>query len=313
MNTTFRTYFCISDEVAHALSGKQPIVALESTVISHGLPYPVNRALGENMELTVRKTGAIPATIAVLDGLIHIGVSSIDLERLAQASSMHKISSRDIGVAIANKWSGGTTVAATLFAANAVDIRVFATGGIGGVHRLIGQEIHCRTIDISADLPQLSRTPMIVVCAGAKAILDLPATLEYLETWSIPVVGYQTDKFPAFYTLESGLNLTVRANSARDVVDIAYSHWKIGMNSAVLVANPPPEHTSLPADLVEEAIKKSLNQAQEQGISGQAVTPFLLQRVNELTGGDSLQANIELLVNNAYLAGEIAVEFCARQ
>ena len=251
------------------------------------------------MEEIVRQEGAAPATIGVIDGKIHIGLEPEKVATLVASSNLRKISRRDYGPAIAQAASGGTTVAGTLIAAHAAEISVFATGGIGGVHRHV-------PFDISADLPQLARTPLVVVCAGAKAILDLPATLEYLETLGVPVIGYQTDEFPAFYSVESGLPVSARADSPEDVAAIANAHWGLGLDSAVLVAVPPPEDVALPAGQVQGAIEQALAEAQEQDVRGQAVTPFLLARVSELTGEASLQANLGLLHKNARVAARIA-------
>ncbi len=283
-----------------------PVVALESTVITHGLPYPQNKQLAEDMENEVRRLSVVPATIAVVDGKVHIGVQPPDLERLARGESVHKISSRDFAPAIAQKWDGGTTVAGTMLAAQAAGIRVFATGGIGGVHRRIGVGTSAAPMDISADLPQLARTPMIVVCAGAKAILDLEATLEYLETFAVPVVGYETGDFPAFYSRSSGLKASARADSPEEVVEIARAHWEMGMQSAVLVTVPPPEDVALSHEDVDGAIEQALQDAAHQNVRGQEVTPFLLQRMTEITSGASLQANLGLLRNNARVAAVIA-------
>ncbi len=299
--------FQLTEEVARSLSMQWPVVALELTAITHGLPYPDNLALARDMESDVRSLGITPATIAVLDGTIQVGVLPEQLERLALAIGMHKISVREFGPAVAQKWSGGTTVAGTMLAASMTGIRVFATGGIGGVHRNLSTS-HSQLIDISADLQMLARTPMIVVCAGAKAILDLPATLEYLETFSVPVAGYQTDEFPAFYSRTSGLQTSVRVDSAVEVVELARAHWGLGLQSAVLIANPLPEEIALPAGKVDGAIEQALHDAEVQNVRGQRVTPFLLRPVAELTGGASLQANLALLRNNARLAAEIAVE-----
>ena len=301
-------HFFVSDEVATALSSQQPIVALESTVITHGLPYPQNRQLAKEMEAEIRLCGVVPATIAMIDGNVLIGIEENALDRLAQDSNMFKISSRDIGAAIAKGRSGGTTVAATMYIAYKAGIRVFATGGIGGVHRQVGRDKFQQTWDISADLPELSKTPLIVICAGAKAILDLRATLEYLETWGIPVVGYGVDEFPAFYALSSGLRLGLRAESSADVVSIARAHWGIGMESAILVANPPPEATALSYEQIDAAVQQALREAADQNITGQQVTPFLLKCMSELTHGSSLQSNLSLLKNNARVAAGIAVE-----
>jgi pseudouridine-5'-phosphate glycosidase len=296
------------DEVARALNIGLPVVALESTVITHGLPYPQNVALANDMEVEVRAGEAVPATVAVLGGQIRVGLRKDELERLGQGKDVHKISTRDFAPAIAKGWDGGTTVAGTLLAAQRVGIRVFATGGIGGVHRTVGP---ARTFnhDVSADLLALSQIPLIVVCAGAKAILDLPATLEYLETYAVPVVGYATDEFPAFYSASSGLPVSARAETPQEVASIARAHWDLGMPGAVLVVQPPPPEVALPPEAVDGAIQQALQEAEEGELRGQAVTPFLLERVSELTHGSSLQANLGLLRNNARLAAQIAQQF----
>jgi len=292
----------LADEVAHARAANAPIVALETTVVTHGLPKPDNLNLARDMEAQVRARGATPATIGVLNGQIHIGMTPQQLAQLADARPLRKISRRDFAIAIARQESGGTTVAGTMIAAHAAGIRVFATGGIGGGHR-------GAPFDISADLQELSRTPVIVVCAGAKSILDLPATLEVLETLGVPVVGYQTDEFPAFYARSSGLPLTMHADTPQEVAAIAKAHWNLGLGSAILVTVPPPAETALPAGEMEAAVDQALADAQEQGIRGQAVTPFLLARVSELTGRASLRANLDLLLNNARVAAEIAAAY----
>lgn len=277
-----------------------PLVALESTVLTHGLPYPQNLQLAKDMEAEVRQHGAIPATISVLEGIIQIGLSDEQLEFLVQAEGLRKVSRRDFGPTIAKRGSGGTTVAGTLIVAHAAGIQVFATGGIGGVHRQ-------PAFDVSADLPELARTPVVVVCAGAKAILDLPATVEYLETLGVPVVGYQTDEFPAFYSRSSGLTVSVRADTPEEVAEIAQTHRGLGLDSAILVTVPPPSESALPAGVVEQAIMQALQEAEGKNVRGQAVTPFLLARVSDLTGQSSLEANLALLLNNARVAAEIAV------
>jgi pseudouridine-5'-phosphate glycosidase len=292
-------YLRVAEEVARALDNSVPVVALESTVITHGLPYPENMRIANEMESEIRRLGSVPATIALLDGLVQVGVNTVQLEKLAHAQGVQKISRRDFGPALALGWSGGTTVAGTMAAARAVGIRVFATGGIGGVHRM-------PAYDISADLPELARTPMVVICAGAKAILDLDATLEYLETASVPVIGYQTEEFPAFYSRSSGLKVSARVDTPVEIVQIAQAHWAMGSGSAVLVVNPPPEKSALSKEVVENAVKRALVQAEAQGVRGQAVTPFLLERVSALTEGVSLQANLDLLLNNARLGAMVA-------
>lgn len=293
----------IHPEIRAALDAGQAIVALESTVITHGLPFPENLELAASMEAEVRLAGALPATIAALDGQIYVGLTAAQLERLAQEKGLVKISGRDLASVVFHRRSGGTTVAATMIVASSVGIRVFATGGIGGVHRQA-------PFDISADLIELSRCPMVVVCAGAKAILDLPATLEVLETLGVPVVGYQVDEFPAFYSRSSGLPVSVRVDSAAEAAALAIAHWKIGMNSAILLTQPPPEAESVPAEAIQIAIDQALEELQARQIRGQGVTPFLLQRVSELTGGLSLRANLALLRNNARLAAQVALALC---
>ena len=291
----------LSTEITRALNLGAPIVALESTVITHGLPQPQNLELARNMEKNVRDAGAVPATVALLDGKIRLGLSDEELVRLSESASTLKVSHRDFATAIVKKVNGGTTVAGTMLAANMTGIKVFATGGIGGVHKE-------SSFDISTDLKALAETPMIVVCAGAKAILDLPATLEYLETMGVPVVGYQTDEFPAFYSRESGLNVSARLDSPKEIADFAKAHWSLGLKSAVLVTNPVPEAEAISQSKMEPIIAKASAEAIDKGIHGQALTPFLLGRISELTKGKSLKANLALLLNNARLAAEISKE-----
>lgn len=302
----------ISPDVTRAMDLGLPVVALESAVITHGLPFPENLNLAEQMEYEIRNLGAAPATIAVLDGFIHVGLTSDHHQRLSSREGMRKISSRDLGPAVANRLSGGTTVAATMLAAHSAGLKVFATGGIGGVHHDISGRRQF-PMDISADLPVLASTPIIVVCAGAKAILDLVATVEYLETWGVPVVGYGTDDFPAFYCRESGLKTSARADNPAQVVTIARTHWALGMKSAILLVVPPPVETALPVPVVEEAVRRALLEARDARQRGQNVTPFLLSRVAELTGGDSLRANISLLLNNARVAAEVARQLAVQK
>lgn len=299
MHPKLKGYLKISPDVTRAQAAGSPIVALESTVITHGLPYPENIKLALDMESEVRRGGAVPATIAVLEGKIHVGLTNEQLEFLAGSPDLHKASPRDFSRMLIMDESGGTTVAGTIFIAHLVDIKVFATGGIGGVHRQPPG-------DVSADLPQLAQTPVVVVCSGAKAILDIPATLEYLETHGVPVVGYQTEEFPAFYSASSGLPTSIKVDSAEQILEIAAAHWQLGMKSAVLVANPAPGELALMEDELKGAIEQALEEADREGIMGQDVTPFLLKRVSELTGKKSLQANLGLLLNNARLAAEIA-------
>lgn len=295
-----RAQFVRSEEVEKARLGHKPIVALESTVITHGLPWPENLDLALSMERTVRENGAVPATIAILDGQVRVGLSGDELEALSKATGVRKVSVRDFGPVIGKGLSGGTTVAATMFVAEKTGIKVFATGGIGGVHR-------DAPYDVSADLPQLGRSPVVVVCAGAKSILDIPKTAEYLETQGVPVIGYQTDAFPAFYSVDSGLRVEFRADTALEAAQIAEAHWNLGLRSGVLLVVPPPAATAVPIDRIEEVIKQALAQAVEADIHGSAMTPFLLARVKELSGGDSLRANLALLLNNAAVAAQVAV------
>lgn len=288
-----------SDEFKKVAEISAPVVALESTVLTHGLPRPQNLQLAQDMERAVREEGAMPATVGFLDGRLHIGLEDGQLERLANEENVLKVGPRDFATVIAKKLCGGTTVAGTMLACKHAGIKVFATGGIGGVHRE-------SNFDISADLQALATIPMIVVCAGAKAILDLPATLEYLETMSVPVVGYGTDEFPAFYSRESGLDVSVRLDSPQEIVRFAQAHWEAGLQSAVLVANPLPETEAVPRSEMEPYIRQANREAHEKGIHGKEVTPFLLQRINELTNGKSMKANLALLLNNARLAARIA-------
>jgi len=298
--------FALSKELIQAHQIQAPVVALESAVITHGLPRPENLNLARGMEAVARENGARPATVALFEGKIHVGMSDRAVETLSNMDDVHKISLRDLALAIARGWSGGTTVAATLFAASQVGIKVFATGGIGGVHR-------GAPFDISADLQQLGKTPMIVVCAGAKSILDLPATREVLETQGVPVIGYQTDEFPAFYARESGLPVDQRVETPGEVAQIAQAHWEAGLRTAILLVAPPPAESAMPADLIESVIETALEEAAAAGIHGSATTPFLLGRVSQLTQGDSLSANIALLRNNAKIAAQVAVSMQTAQ
>ena len=277
-----------------------PLLALESTVITHGLPRPQNLQLARAMERTVRENGAMPITIALLDGEVHIGLTDAELERLANEQNPRKVSRRDFATAILKKECGGTTVAGTMFVAHRAGIKVFATGGIGGVHEV-------GTLDISTDLQALADTPMLVVCAGAKAILDLPATLEYLETMAVPVIGYGTDEFPAFYSRHSGLSISARLDSPEEIVAFAKTHWELGMKSAILVCQPLSPEEEIPQERIDGAIRQARSEAHAQGIHGQALTPFLLARLSELTEDASLKANLALLLNNARLGARIAL------
>jgi len=290
-----------SEEVRQALDNQQPIVGLETAVVTHGLPYPTNIELAEAMENLIREEGAVPATVGVLGGKAQIGMNPADIQLLSQDRDVIKVSRRDFSRAALKKLNGGTTVAGTITALHKAGIEVFATGGIGGVHRNAPN-------DISADLYTMAQTPVIVVCAGAKSILDLPATLETLETLSVPVVGYQTSTFPAFYARSSGLPVTAQVEDPEDAAVLARAHWEMGVNSAVLLAVPAPLEDALPDKVMQEAVDKALQDAGEHNIHGQEVTPFLLNRVSELTGKSSMKANLGLLLNNARIAARVAVE-----
>jgi pseudouridine-5'-phosphate glycosidase len=290
--------FKLSKEVAEAGQRGKPIVALESTVITHGLPRPQNLSLARDLEAIVRDEGAVPATIAVLDGRICVGLEATELERFATDESARKLSNRDLAAAVTDGASGGTTVAATLRIAAMAGIRVFATGGIGGVHR-------SSQWDISADLAELAQQTMLLVCAGVKAILDLEATLERLETLGVPVIGYQTNEFPAFYSVSSDLPVSAKVDDPKEVASLVRAHWELG-GRGLLLAVPPPAESSLPREEVENWIAMSLAESDAQNIGGQAISPFLLKRVSELSGGRSLQANLALLKNNAKVAARVA-------
>ena len=297
--TGFEELIIRSNEIKRAMGISLSVVALESTVLTHGLPRPQNLQLAHDMEHAVRAEGATPATIAFLDGSLHVGLSESEIERLANERNVYKVGPRDFATVMSHHGCGGTTVAGTMFACKHANIKIFATGGIGGVHRE-------SAFDISADLQALASIPMIVVCAGAKAILDLPATLEYLETMSVPVVGYGTDEFPAFYSRESGLDVSVRLDTPQEIVDFARAHWSTGLQSAVLVANPVPAMEAIPQSEMEPIIEQASREARDKKIHGQKLTPFLLQRISDLTRGRSMRANLSLLLNNARLAAQIA-------
>ncbi|SVA95851.1 uncharacterized protein METZ01_LOCUS148705, partial [marine metagenome] len=278
-----------------------PVVALESTIISHGMPFPQNLETALEVERIIRKEGAIPATIAVVEGRIKIGLSNLELEQFAQGTKTVKVSSRDLPLALSQKQDGGTTVAATMICSRMAGISVFVTGGIGGVHR--GSE---KTMDISGDLMELSRTNVAVVCAGIKSILDIPRTLEYLETQGVPVIGYRTDEFPAFYTTTSGYSVQSRINTAEEIARCMKVKWELGLDGGLVIANPVLPEDAMDEVVIEEAIAKSLKEASEKGIDGKAVTPFLLERISQLTDGESLKTNIALVFNNALLGAKIA-------
>lgn len=279
--------------------GINTFLALESTVIAHGLPYPQNVETAREMEAVARTHGVEPRTIAVIGGVIRVGLTDAELVHLAQASGVMKLARRDMAIALAQKRDGATTVSATMLLAHRAGIRVFATGGVGGVHR-------GNPGDVSADLLELTMTPVVVVCAGVKAILDLPATLEFLETHSVPVLGYQTDEFPAFYSRSSGLSVQARVDSAADAAKIIRAHWEMGNRGGLLVCAPIPPEDEIPRQVIEPFIERALHDASEQKVVGNAVTPFLLRRLDEITVGKSVRANIALLKNNVAVGAEIA-------
>jgi pseudouridine-5'-phosphate glycosidase len=298
----------ISPEVAAALGAGKPVVALESTIITHGMPYPQNLDMARRVEATVRAKGAVPATIALMGGRLAVGLDETGLERLArEGKSAAKASRRDMGPLLAAKTLAGTTVATTMQIAALAGIEIFATGGIGGVHR--GAE---QSFDISADLLELARTPVAVVCAGAKSILDIAKTLEVLETNGVPVLGYRTAEFPAFFTRTSGFSVDHRMESVEEIALVMAVQRKLGMTNGVLIANPIPEADSLDAAAIEGRISEAVAQAERDGVSGKALTPYLLQRIFELTEGRSLEANIALVLNNASVAAELAVAVSRR-
>ncbi|KKC32634.1 pseudouridine-5'-phosphate glycosidase [Devosia psychrophila] len=302
-----KSYLSISPEVKKALAEGKPVVALESTIITHGMPYPQNLEMATNVEQVIRDNGAVPATIAIMDGRFCVGVSGEDLERLAQTGgTAAKASRRDVSALLVKGEIAGTTVATTMQIASLAGIHVFATGGIGGVHR--GAE---DTFDISADLEELSRTPVCVVCAGAKSILDIAKTLEVLETNGVPVLGYGTDDFPAFWARQSGHKVDHRFDDVADIAKVVAMQADLGMGG-VLVANPIPEADALDPAAIEARIAEAIRGAEQEGISRKALTPFLLKRIFELTDGNSLVANIALVENNAKVAAGIAVALAAR-
>ena len=298
--------FVLNNEMNRALAGNRAIVALETTVVTHGLPHPQGVEAALLLEDDVRANGAVPATIGVWDGAVHVGITRDELTALAEAKDVTKLNLSNFAATLSAGRPGSTTVAATMFAAHLAGISVFATGGIGGVHR--GAEL---TGDVSADLTELAQTPVAVVSAGAKAILDLPRTLEMLETLSVPVIGYGTDEFPAFYSRGSGLKLAARADTPDAVARILAARWRLPQSGGVLVANPIPAADEIPAAAIEGRIRGAMSQAERAGVSGKEVTPFLLARIRDLTDGESQRANVALVYNNARLAADIAVAFVA--
>ncbi|WP_436867333.1 pseudouridine-5'-phosphate glycosidase [Mammaliicoccus sciuri] len=297
-------YIQFSEEVEKAKEEGKAIVALESTIISHGMPYPQNVEMAQKVEQIVRDNGGVPATIAIIDGKIKIGLSEDELELLASAENVSKVSRRDIAEILATKKIGATTVASTMICAQLADIKFFVTGGIGGVHK--GAE---HTMDISADLDELSKTKVAVICAGAKSILDLDKTLEYLETKGVPVVGYQTDELPAFFTRESGLKLNTRIDEVSTIAKLAEVQWDLGLETGIVVANPVPEEDQLEPSFINGIIDKAVAKAKEEGIHGKDSTPFLLGEIVKQSEGKSLETNIKLVEHNAKIGTQIAVEY----
>ena len=296
-------YLKINPEVKEAIEKGKPVVALESTIISHGMPYPRNVETAINVEKIIRNNGAVPATIAILGGNLKVGLTEKEIEYLGKAENVIKTSRRDIPFIVAEKADGATTVASTMIIADLAGIRVFATGGIGGVHRGAQQ-----TFDISADLEELAHTDVAVVCAGAKSILDIELTLEYLETHGVPVVGYQTEEMPAFYTRKSGFNVDYKVESPKEIAHVLKAKWDLGLEGGMVIANPIEEQYQMDYDTINQAIDKALKEADEKGVKGKETTPFLLAKVKDITGGDSLKSNIKLVYNNAALGAKIAVE-----
>ena len=293
-----------SEEVNNAMSCGVPVVALESTIIAHGMPYPENVNTAKRLGNIIREAGCIPAIIAISDGKVCVGIDDALLERIAKEKEVLKVSRRDIPIAIASKALGATTVSGTLVIAHAAGIKVFVTGGIGGAHR--GSEI---SMDISADLEELAISDVTVVCAGIKAILDLPKTLEILETKGVPVVGYKTDELPAFYTRKSGIKLVATADTVDEIALIMKSKWDLGINGSILITNPIPKEFEADSKVINVAIENALLLANKKGVSGKEITPFILSHVSEATGGDSLAANVALVENNARLGAQIAFAF----
>jgi pseudouridine-5'-phosphate glycosidase len=294
-----KSLFKLSLEVESALEANKPLVALESTVIAHGLPRPQNLETAFRLEEIIKEAGAVPATVAILDGKVHVGLTAAEVILIAQSEDIKKISSRDFAIAIAKKWNGATTVATTSWIAHRAGIKVFATGGIGGVHRGV-------LPDISGDLPALATTPIITVCAGAKIVLDLPATREWLETYGITVVGYQCDEMPAFYSRHSGLPVDVRADSPEEVAQLFRAQQGLGIERALLLTVPVPKQFEVSSEQLEAALDAALNDAESQRVAGRELTPFLLSRMAQASDGATLKANIALLENNARVAAEIA-------
>lgn len=300
---SLKQYMDVNPEVAKALEEGRPVVALESTIISHGMPYPQNKETALKVEEIIRAEGVVPATMAIINGRLKIGCTAEDIEYLGKKGlAVNKTSRRDLPILVAKKEDGATTVATTMILASMAGIKVFATGGVGGVHR--GAET---TMDISADLEELAMTPVMVVCAGAKSILDLGLTLEYLETKGVPVIGYQTKELPAFYTSKSGFGVDYRLDTPEEIAEAFYVKQQLNMKGGMLVTNPIPTAFEMDPAVINKAIEQAVREANEQGVKGKNITPFLLDRIQQITGGDSLNSNIQLVFNNARLAAKTAV------
>lgn len=298
-------YLVVSEEIKNALENNMPVVALESTIISHGMPYPQNSECAINTQNAIRECGAIPATVAVIGGMLKVGISDEEIHYLGKKGfEVRKASRRDLAVLVSQKSDGATTVATTMILAKMAGIKIFATGGIGGVHR--GAET---TMDISADLEELAMTDVAVVCAGAKSILDLGLTMEYLETKGVPVVGYKTEDLPGFYTRESGFKVDYRLDTVKEIAEAFKTKQELGLMGGMVVANPIPEEFALDSDFINGAINEAVKEAEKQGIKGKATTPFLLSKLKEITKGVSLASNIELVLNNARVAAKLAIEY----
>ena len=300
----YEQYLEINPEVKAALDSGKAVVALESTIISHGMPYPKNVETALQVEQIVRDNGAVPATIAIIKGKLKVGLTPEEIEYLGSSHDVIKASRRDIPFIIAKGLDGATTVASTMIIADLAGVRVFATGGIGGAHR--GAQ---NTMDISADLQELAHTNVAVVCAGAKSILDIGLTLEYLETQGVPVIGFGTDELPAFYTSKSGFGVDYRIDTAKEVAEALKAKWDLGLNGGIVLANPIPDEYAMDPEVISKAIETAVRESEEQGIKGKESTPFLLARVKELTGGSSLDSNIQLVFNNVKVGAQVAVEF----
>ncbi|MBO3446418.1 pseudouridine-5'-phosphate glycosidase [Clostridium sp. CCUG 7971] len=294
-------YLQVHPEVQKAVASGQPVVALESTIISHGMPYPKNIEMAKNVSKIIRDNGAIPATIAIIDGVLKVGLTTEEIELLGTSKNVVKASRRDLPFIISKKLTGATTVATTMILANLAGVKVFATGGIGGVHR--GAQ---ETFDISADLQELANTDVAVICAGAKSILDIGLTLEYLETNGVPVIGFGTDEMPAFYTRRSGFGVDYRVDSSMEVAQALKAKWDLNLKGGMVIGNPIPEEFEMDYDTINNAIESALKEAKEKNIGGKNVTPFLLDKVKTITEGKSLEANIELVYNNAKVGAQIA-------